>query len=66
MKKKDLKRLAKQLAEAEHIIQTSEDKTEIYNAKATVYNIGNKVESVEDMLLLDEMVQDFLKENFDK
>jgi hypothetical protein len=33
MKKKELKSLAKRIAEAEYIIQTSSDKKEINNAK---------------------------------
>ena len=63
MKKKELKTLAKKIADAEHIVQTSSDKKEINKAKKTIMEISsNYAINLEDMLILDEMVQDLLSQ----
>ena len=62
MKKKELKSLAKRIADAEFIIQTSSDKKEINNAKNTIMELANHAIDLEDMVILDEMVQDILSQ----
>ena len=60
MKKKELKSLAKRIADAEYIIQTNSDKKEINKAKNTIMELANHAIDLEDMVILDEMVQDIL------
>lgn len=62
MKKKELKSLAKRIADAEYIIQTSSDKKEINEAKNKIMELSNHAIDIEDMLLLDEMIQDILSQ----
>lgn len=63
MKKKDIKTLAKKIADAEYIIQTSSDKKEINDAKnKIIYLSNNNAITLEEIAILDEMVQDFLKQ----
>ncbi len=61
MKKKELKSLAKKIADAEFVIQTSSDKKEINNAKSKIIEISsNHAIDLEDMVIIDEMVQEIL------
>ena len=62
MKKKELKTLAKRIADAELIIQTSTDKKEINKAKNSIMELSNHAIDLEDMIILDEMVQDILSQ----
>jgi len=62
MKKKELKTLAKRIADAEFIIQTSADKKEINKAKNSIMELSNHAIDLEDMIILDEMVQDILSQ----
>lgn len=62
MKKKELKSLAKRIADAEFIIQTSQDKKEINKAKNTIIELSNHAIDLEDIAILDEMVQDILSQ----
>lgn len=62
MKKKELKSLAKRIADAEFIIQTSSDKKEINEAKKTVIELSKHAIDLEDIILLDDMVQDILSQ----
>jgi short-subunit dehydrogenase involved in D-alanine esterification of teichoic acids len=62
MKKKELKSLAKRIADAEYIIQTSSDKKEINKAKNTIIELSNHAIDLEDIAILDEMVQDILSQ----
>lgn len=62
MKKKELKTLAKRIADAEFIIQTSADKKEINKAKNLIMELSNHAIDLEDMIILDEMVQDILSQ----
>ena len=61
MKKKELKNLARKIADAELIIQTSNDKVAIKNAENEIIKLSGSVSSVLDMMALDEMVQKFLE-----
>ena len=60
MKKKELKNLAKKIAECEYIIQTSQDEYEKDQAKNDIFRLSNGVHSFEDLDLMDEMVQEYL------
>ena len=62
MKKKELKTLAKRIADAEFIIQTNTDKKEINKAKNLIMELSNHAIDLEDMIILDEMVQDILSQ----
>ena len=61
MKKKELKSLAKRIADAEYIIQTSTDKKAIHKAKETIMELSNHAIDLDDIATLDEMVQQILK-----
>lgn len=60
MKKKELKNLAKKIAEAEHIIQNSDDAKAIAKAQDTILLLSGKAMSLEDMIIIDELVQEIL------
>ena len=60
MKKKELKSLAKRIADAEYIVQTSSDKKEVNKAKNSIMELANHAIDLEDMIILDELVQDIL------
>ena len=60
MKKKELKNLAKKIAECEYIIQTSQDDYDKEQAKNDIFKLTNGIHSFEDLDLMDEMVQEFL------
>ncbi len=62
MKKKELKNLAKQIAKLELIIQASADDEAVKNAQNTEIRLINRLDSLEDMDLLDEMVQQYMQE----
>ena len=62
MKKKELKNLAKRIADAEFIIQTSSDKKEINQAKNTVVELSNHAIDLDDLVILDEMIQEILSQ----
>ena len=62
MKKKELKNLAKKIADAEYIIQNSDDAKAVAKAQDAILELSGKVSSVENMLALDELVQEILNE----
>ena len=62
MKKKELKNLAQRIADAEFILQTSNDNKELAKAKDTVLELSSKVTCMEDILLLDELIQEILEQ----
>lgn len=64
MKKKELKNLAKKIAECEFIIQTSQDNDEKERAKNDIFKLTSGINSFEDLDLMDEMVQEFLTKKF--
>lgn len=61
MKKKELKNLAQKIAKAERIIQTSDDKQAIRKAEQEIMELSGRAETIEDMVIIDEMVQDILE-----
>lgn len=60
MKRKELKNLAKKIAQAEHIIQTSNNQDEIQRAKMEIMTLSSHVDSLDDITIIDEMVQELL------
>lgn len=65
MKQKELKNLAKQIANAERVIQTSDDSEAISKAQNTILSMSKKRMTVEEMTIVDELVQEILQaENF--
>ena len=63
MNKKELKNLAKRLAEAEQIIQRNEDTEAADKAKNLICELSRKVTNFNDMMLLDEYIQEILAKN---
>lgn len=63
MKRKELKNLAKKIAKAELTIQTSNDKKEIARAQDEIMELSGKIDSFEDMIELDDLVQEIISEN---
>ena len=60
MKRKELKNLAKKIAQAEHIIQTSDNQDEIQRAQMEIMTLSSPVDSLDDITIIDEMVQELL------
>ena len=60
MKRKELKNLAKKIAQAEHIIQTSDNQYEIQRAQMEIMTLSSHVDSLDDITIIDEMVQELL------
>lgn len=61
MKQKELKNLAKKIAKYEQIIQNSKDENEVHQAEQAIMAISGSVHSLEDMMIIDELVQDLLQ-----
>lgn len=61
MNKKELKNLAKKIANAEMIVQTSIDQKEKNAAMNEIIALSNKVSSFEEIDAIDTMVQEILK-----
>ena len=60
MKRKELKNLAKKIAQAEYIIQTSDNQDEIQRAQMEIMTLSSHVDSLDDITIIDEMVQELL------
>lgn len=60
MKKKELKELANKIAKCEYVIQTSSDNKAIRKAQDEIMQLSGRVDSLEDITTIDEMVQDIL------
>ena len=63
MKKKELKALAQQIAKYEKVVQTSTNKNEVRDAQMKIMNLSESVDSLEDMMALDEIIQDMLEKS---
>jgi len=62
MTKKQLKKLAKEIAGLEHTIQSSNDPQVVYMAKEKMTHLTESAQlELEDMLALDELVQNYLQ-----
>lgn len=61
MTKKEIKKIAKELAKLERIIrETNGD--ERYKAEMAIMTLTSKVEDMEDMMMIDELVMEFLEQ----
>ena len=63
MKKKELKALAQKIAKYEKVVQTSTNKNEVRDAQMKIMNLSESVDSLEDMMALDEIIQDMLEKS---
>ena len=63
MKKSEIKKIAEQISRAERTIQESSDASEVTNAKSLIMRLSERVESLEDLLLLDDLIQEKLKKS---
>ena len=63
MKKKELKNLAVQIADAEKILSNNPSPEERKEAENTIMRLTSRVTSLEDMMYMDELIQKFLKKN---
>ena len=61
MKTKELKNIAKKIAKYELIIQNSQDKKAIADAEREIMLLSGCVDKIEDMVIIDEFVQEFLE-----
>lgn len=62
MTKKELKKMAKELARLENILKTTDDSDTRYHTEQEIMTLTNKVENLEDMVMLDEMVMTLLEQ----
>lgn len=60
MKQKELKNIAIKIAKNEFIIQTSKDKEEVEKAQDEILKLSHRVSSLEDMMMLDDLIQDLM------
>ena len=61
MKTKELKNIAKKIAKYELIIKNSQDKKAIADAEHDILLLSGCVDKIEDMVIIDEFVQEFLE-----
>ena len=61
MKQKELKNIAKIIAKAERVIQDGGDSEAVSKAQNTILNMSKKGMTVEEMMIVDELVQEFLE-----
>ena len=66
MKTKELKNLAKKIANAELVVQTSEDPQVVRKAQNQIMELSSHVNSLDDITTIDEMVQEILGKILDK
>lgn len=65
MKKKEQKALAQKIAKYELIVQTSDDKKRVRDAQDKIIELSGKVESLDDIAAIDEMVQEILEKHLE-
>lgn len=61
MKRKELKNIAIKIAKLEQTIQNATDKETAKRAEMEIMKLSESVHSLEDMVLIDEMVMDILE-----
>lgn len=62
MKKKELKKLAHEIAEAEFNLQESNDPELNKELKKKIMKLSGRITSLEDIMILDELIQNEIKE----
>lgn len=60
MKRKELKNLAQKIAKLESVVQNSENEAEVKRAQEEIMKLCGCVESIDDITIIDEMVQELL------
>ena len=60
MKKKELKNLAKTIADCEYLLQHTDNEEKKMQARNTIMQISSKIHDLQDLDTLDEMVQEFM------
>lgn len=63
MKRKELKALAEKIAKCEKIISTSDDPKAVRRAQDDIVDLSGRVDSIEDITIIDEMVQEILEKS---
>lgn len=63
MKRKELKNLAQKIVKQERIVQTSNEPKEVARAQQEIMRLSGCVESIEDMVAIDEIVQEILSKD---
>ena len=63
MKRKELKNLAQKIAKQEQILKKSNEPKEIALAQNEIMKLSGCVESIQDMIIIDEIVQEILSQN---
>lgn len=63
MKKKELKNLAMKIAKYQLVINESDDIQAIHEAQEKIMELSSKVDSLEDIVIIDELVMDLLEKN---
>ena len=63
MKQKEIKNLAKKIAQQENILQNSTSLEEKARAEKEIIKLSACVKSIEDMVLLDDAIQELLIKN---
>lgn len=61
MKKKELKNLAKKIALIEKQLSNTTDKEEQKKLQNAIIELSKKIDSFDDILILDELIQNFLE-----
>lgn len=61
MKQKELKNLAKKIALIEKKLSITSDKKEQRELQNAIIALSNKIDNMEELFLLDELIQDFLE-----
>lgn len=62
MKKKELKKLAHEIAQAEVSLQESKDPELNKELKKKIMKLSSRITSLEDIMILDELIQNEIKE----
>jgi hypothetical protein len=62
MKQKELRNLAKKIAKCELTIQNSTDKKAVAEAEAQIMKLSGCVDSIADIVIIDELVQEYIEE----
>lgn len=63
MKTKELKKLALKIAEQERVLQTSDNNLDRKRAQEEILRLSSAVQSMEDMMTLDDMLMEMLEKN---
>ena len=63
MKAKEIKTLAKKIAQQEKIVQTTTDMDEKARAEKEIVRLSSCVKTIDDMIALDEAIQDLMLKN---